>query len=77
MSWREESITIYKALNGFIIEEREENIDSRATNVYIYEEEAGDEHVVSMLYAIVSFLKLFNSENGKRNLVIEWREENE
>ena len=30
-----------------------------------------------MLYAIVSFLKLFNSENGKRNLVIEWREENE
>jgi hypothetical protein len=74
MQWGDR-VTIYQALNGFVVEEEEETVEPGVTSSYVYEEEDGDEHIVSMLYAIVQHFGVYNSKHRKRNLVIEWREE--
>ena len=76
MTWGD-SLTIRQAVNGFILEEEEENIEEEVLNTYVYEEEDGDEHIVSMLYAVAAHFGVFSSKHERRSLVIEWRKENE
>jgi len=75
MTWGD-SISITKAANGFILEKEEFLADdTQETQLWVFEEEADDEHVVTLLYEIVNHFGLFGARN--RNLTIEWRKENE
>jgi len=77
MNWGD-TISVSQAVNGFIVEAEDFLQDDTETlQVYLFEEEDQDEHVVSVLYEIVNHFGIFYSKHKRRNLVIEWREEDE